>query len=59
MRTLQDDSGKKKLVFLSQADKEFLIYMTSDIWITPEVKRFKNDLLERARELGIRTDSKH
>lgn len=49
MRSLQDETGTRKLVFLSQADKEFLIYMTSDIWITPEVKQFKNDLLERAK----------
>jgi len=49
MRPLQDEKGNRKLVFLSQADKDFLIYMTSDIWITPEVKQFKNDLLERAK----------
>jgi len=48
MKTLQDASGEKKMVFLSQDDKDFLIYMTSDVWITPEVKRFKNDLLEKA-----------
>ena len=47
MRTLQDENGKRKIVFLSQDDLEFLIYMSSDVWITPEVKRFKNDLLER------------
>jgi hypothetical protein len=49
MRTKHDETGKRKIVFLSQDDKEFLIYMTSDVWITPETKRFKNDLLERAQ----------
>jgi len=43
-------SGKREIVFLSQADKEILIYMNTDVWITPELKRFKNDLLERVRE---------
>ena len=47
MTTMQDVSGKRKIVFLSQEDKEVLIYMYSDVWITPELKRFKNDLLER------------
>ena len=47
MNTLQDESGKRKIVFLSQADKDVLIYMYSDVWITPELKRFKNDLLEK------------
>jgi hypothetical protein len=46
MRTLKDDTGKRKIVFLSQDDLDFLIYMSSDVWITPEVKRFKHDLLE-------------
>jgi len=48
MRVMQDENGKRKIVFLSQSDKDFLIYMNTDIWITPELKRFKNDLLERA-----------
>jgi hypothetical protein len=47
MRILQDETGKRKLVFLSQADKDVLIYMNNDIWITPELKRFKNELLEK------------
>jgi hypothetical protein len=47
MNTLQDESGRRKIVFLSQEDKEVLIYMYSDAWITPELKRFKNDLLEK------------
>lgn len=57
MRPLQDETGKRRLAFLSQADKEFLIYMTSDIWITPEIKQFKNDLLERAKLEDYKTDS--
>ena len=47
MNTLQNESGKRKIVFLSQEDKEYLIYMSSDVWITPELKRFKNSLLEK------------
>ena len=49
MKTLQNETGKKNLVFLSRDDLDFLIYMTSDVWITPEIKRFKNEILERAR----------
>lgn len=49
MRTLRDETGERKIVFLSQEDKEILIYMNSDIWITPEIKRFKNSLLERVQ----------
>ena len=47
MRLLQDERGKKKIVFLSQDDLDVLIYMNNDIWITPELKRFKNELLEK------------
>jgi len=47
MRNLLDETGKRKMVFLSQTDKDYLIYLSSDVWITPELKRFKNDLLER------------
>ena len=57
MNTLQDETGRRKIVFLSQDDKEFLIYMYSDVWITPELKRFKNDLLERAQVKSLKTDS--
>ena len=57
MRPLQDVSGKRKLVFLTQSDKDFLIYMSTDAWITPELKRFKNDLLERVREESLKTNS--
>ncbi|MCK4880405.1 MAG: hypothetical protein KAS82_07090 [Bacteroidales bacterium] len=53
MRTLLDENGKREIVFLTQTDKEFLIYMSSDVWITPELKRFKNDLLERAGEKSL------
>jgi hypothetical protein len=59
MYTLTDESGKKKMVFLSQTDKDFLIYMCTDAWITPEVKRFKNNLLERAGEGNIKMNSKN
>ena len=57
MRALQDETGKRKIVFLSQDDKDFLIYMSSDIWITPEVKRFKNDLLEKVWAKDHKTNS--
>ncbi len=57
MRNLRDKSGKKKLVFLTQSDKDFLIYMSTDAWITPEVKRFKNELLDRVREESLKTNS--
>lgn len=57
MRTLRDETGERKIVFLSQEDKEFLIYMSSDIWITPEIKRFKNSLLERAQAKKPESDS--
>ena len=53
MITLKDKSGKKEIVFLTQADKDYLIYMYSDVWITPELKRFKRDLLKRAGEKSI------
>ena len=50
MRVIQDERGWEKIVFLSQSDKDYLIYMNTDIWITPELKRFKNELLERVEE---------
>ncbi len=53
MRALIDEHGNRKIVFLTQADKEILIYMSSDVWITPELKRFKNDLLKRAEEKSL------
>ncbi len=56
MRPLLDENGKRRLVFLTQTDKDILIYMNTDAWITPEVKRFKNELLERAGEKNLRTD---
>lgn len=56
MRSLNDETGKRKIVFLSQDDKDFLIYMNTDIWITPELKRFKNDLLERAQQKDFNAD---
>ena len=47
MKCLMDENGIRKIVFLSQRDKDFLIYMSSDVWITPELKRFKSEILER------------
>jgi len=49
MRTIQDKTGKRKIEFLSQEDLEILIYMNSDVWITPELKRFKHEILEKAQ----------
>ncbi len=57
MRNLRDETGKRKLVFLTQSDKDFLIYMSTDAWITPEVKRFKNELLDKVREESLKTNS--
>lgn len=58
MRVMQDERGRGEIVFLSQSDKDFLIYMNTDIWITPELKRFKNELLERVGEKpGANTES--
>jgi hypothetical protein len=57
MKTLQDEKGERKIVFLSQKDKEVLIYMYSDAWITPEIKRFKNSLLERVQAETMNKDS--
>jgi hypothetical protein len=55
MRALTDETGKRRIVFLSRNDLDFLIYLSSDVWITPELKRFKNNLLERA---GVRDNRK-
>ncbi len=57
MRDLRDETGKRKLVFLTQSDKDFLIYMSTDAWITPELKRFKNELLDRVQEESLKTNS--
>jgi len=57
MKTLQDENGVRKIVFLSQKDKDVLIYMYSDAWITPELKRFKNSLLERVQSDAMNKDS--
>ncbi len=57
MRNLQDETGRRTLVFLTQSDKDFLIYMSTDAWITPEVKRFKNELLDRVREESLKMKS--
>ena len=46
MKTRINSKGKKEIIFLSKDDLDMLIYMTSDVWITPEIKRFKNEILE-------------
>lgn len=50
MRTTINASGREEIVFLSQTDKEILIYLNTDVWITPELKRFKKGILERLEE---------
>jgi hypothetical protein len=47
MKVQAKKNGMRSIVFLSRRDKDVLIYMTSDVWITPELKRFKNEILER------------
>lgn len=49
MRIRKNENGENEVVFLSREDKEYLIYLTSDIWITPESKRFKNEILEKIK----------
>ena len=46
MKIRINSQGKKEIIFLSQNDLDLLIYMTGDVWITPEIKRFKNEILE-------------
>ena len=48
MKRFKSKAVKEEFKFLSKSDMEFLIYMNTDIWITPELKRFKRDLLKRA-----------
>ena len=43
-----------ELVSLSQEDLEILIYIMSDVWITPELRRFKNEILD-----GLETKDHH
>ena len=38
------------MTLLGQEDMEILVYMTSDIWITPEIKRFKHEILNRLQK---------
>jgi len=47
MRNLAEKNGERKIVFLTQTYLEILIYTCNDVWITPEVKKFKRKLLER------------
>jgi hypothetical protein len=49
MRTIPNKQGRQEIAFLSRTDLELLIYTTSDIWITPELKRFKREILEKVR----------
>lgn len=46
MRTFINNEGKEEILFLSDTDKEILIYMYSDVWITPELHQFKNEILQ-------------
>ena len=48
MKTSMHSQGNREIIMLSRTDLEILIYMTSDVWITPDVKRFKKEILERA-----------
>ena len=47
MKIKTDETGNQGFDFLTQDQMEGLIYMNTDIWITPELKRFKRDLLKR------------
>jgi hypothetical protein len=50
MRTNSASSEKREMVFLSQTDLEVLIYMCTDAWITPDLKKFKNEILEKVEK---------
>jgi len=52
MRSKSERDGKTELVLLSQEDLEILIYMMSDIWITPDLRRFKNEILDGLENKG-------
>ena len=52
MRSKYERDGKTELVLLSQEDLEILIYMMSDIWITPDLRRFKNEILDGLENKG-------
>ena len=47
MKCSIDEFASNGIRLLSRTDLEILIYMTGDIWITPEVKRFKNGIMEK------------
>jgi hypothetical protein len=49
MKTIVNKQGRRIIVFLSRTDMELLVYTTSDIWITPELKKYKREILERVR----------
>ena len=48
MKTSENNQKREDLKPLSRDEMDILIYMTSDVWITPEIVNFKNDLIERA-----------
>lgn len=52
MRTTMHSNGKREIMMLSRTDLEILIYMTSDVWTTPDLKRFKKEILKRAGASG-------
>ncbi len=52
MMKMSNRSGRKgSLDFLTREEMEILIYMTSDIWITPDVKRFKREISEKLEKM--------
>ena len=51
MKIFTNSQGIEEIRFLTQSDLDILIYMNSDIWITPEIKRFKNEILNRLGEI--------
>ncbi len=51
MKTFTNTQGIVGILFLSQSDLDILIYMNNDIWITPEIKSFKNEILNRLGEI--------
>ena len=58
MITTMSSTGEKRMIFLARTDMDILIYMTSDVWITPEIKRLKKEILKRAGT-AVRTERNH
>jgi len=50
MQTYMNQDGKEEILFLSQTDMEILIYVYGDIWTTPELLRFRKEILRRLEE---------